>query len=546
MSEAMVSAVGQLVALPFVLPVMVAGVLLALGDRRRARACRTLSVVSCAGLLACSGLLLGWSAGDAPAVYAMGNWPAPFGIVFVLDRLSALMLAVTAVLGLACAWYSLGGWDSRGRHFHALLQLQLAGLNGAFLTGDLFNLFVCFELLLIASYGLMLHGGGVERLRATFHYVVYNLVASSVFLIAAGLLYGMTGTLNLADLAIEVAAAPAEDAALLRSAGLLLAVVFAVKAAVLPLAFWLQGGYDSASPPVACLFAVMTKLGVYSMIRVFTVVFGANAGVASDLAQPWWLPAGIATLLFAAIAAASARSLGALAAQLVAVSAGTLLIAVGTATAQGLGAALFYLLHASLAGALLFLVCGEVVALRPGAGARLAPGPRIGEWRTGLAFLFAALAVAGLPPLSGFVAKLGVLRASLEAAGAAAAWIALLASTLVAVIALARAGSILFWRPAATRIGPIESPSTVAMSAPPGRRGAIGLLAACIALLTVAAEPVSHFTEAAARQTLDVDAYVAAVIRPPEDERSPGIVIDADRLRTHQPGATVDPRGMSL
>jgi multicomponent K+:H+ antiporter subunit D len=184
--------------------------------------------------------------------------------------------------------------------------------------------------------------------------------------------------------------------------------------------------------------------------------------------------------------------------------------------------------------------------LRPGAGARLAPGPRIGEWRTGLAFLFAALAVAGLPPLSGFVAKLGVLRASLEAAGAAAAWIALLASTLVAVIALARAGSILFWRPAATRIGPIESPSTVAMSAPPGRRGAIGLLAACIALLTVAAEPVSHFTEAAARQTLDVDAYVAAVIRPPEDERSPGIVIDADRLRTHQPGATVDPRGMSL
>lgn len=528
----MSGAIGQLVAIPFVLPVLVAGALLAMGDRRRVAACRTVSIAGCALLVLCAVLLLAWSSGGVPAVYAMGNWPAPFGIVFVLDRLAALMLAVTSVLGLACAWYALGGWDQRGRHFHALLQLQLAGLNGAFLTGDLFNLFVCFELLLIASYGLMLHGGGQARRRATLHYVVYNLVASSVFLVAAGLLYGMTGTLNLADLAIEVAAAPEGDAALLRSAGLLLAVVFSVKAAVLPLSFWLQAGYENASPPVACLFAVMTKVGVYALLRVFTVVFGEQAGVAADLAQPWLLPAGVFTLLFAALCAAAARSLGALAAQLVAGSAGTLLIAVGTFTGDGIGAALFYLVHATLAGALLFLVAGEIAACRGAAGHRLEPGIRVGSGWLAAAFLFAALASSGLPPLSGFLGKLAVLQGVLDARGATAAWIAVLGSTLVFVLALARAGSLLFWRPAAgdraDRSGARASPADAPLG---GRRGAIAWLCAWLVLLTAAAAPVQQFAEAAARQALDVEGYVAAVIQPVEDEAPPGLLLDADRLR---------------
>jgi multicomponent K+:H+ antiporter subunit D len=537
-------AIGQLVAAPFVVPVLTAGVMLALGDRRHARACRALSLAGCVLLVLCAVLLLGWSSGGEPAVYAMGNWPAPFGIVFVLDRLSALMLATTAVLGLACAWYSLGGWDERGRHFHALLHLQFAGLNGAFLTGDLFNLFVCFELLLIASYGLMLHGGGQGRQRATLHYVVYNLVASSVFLIAAGVLYGATGTLNLADLAIEVAAAPEADRALLRGAGLLLAVVFAVKAAVLPLSFWLQAGYENASPPVACLFAVMTKLGVYALLRVFTVVFGEQAGVAAGLALPWLLPAGVCTLVFATLGAAAARSLGALAAQLVAASAGTLLIAVGTFTDAGIGAALFYLVHASIAGGLLFLVAGEIAADRGASGHRLEPGARVTAPWIAPVFLFAALASSGLPPLSGFLAKLAVLQGVLDARGATIAWIAILAGTLVFVVSLARAGSILFWRPG-RRGGGDDRPVGDCIPVH-GRRGPIGLLCACVVLLTIGAGPVARFTDEAARQALDVEAYVSAVIQPPEEETPPGLLLDGDRLRTRQRGPAVESHEVAL
>ena len=216
----MIPVLGHLLIAPVVLPLLSAALIVALGDRRRPGACRAVSIGSCLSLLVAAFYLLGWSATGQPAVYSVGNWPAPYGIVLVLDRLSALMLLLTALLALAAAWFATSGLDARGRHFHALFQLQLMGLNGAFLTGDLFNLFVFFELLLIASYGLMLHGGGLRRQRATLHYLVCNLVASALFLVAVSLLYGITGTLNLADLALQVSAAPAEDASLLRSAGL--------------------------------------------------------------------------------------------------------------------------------------------------------------------------------------------------------------------------------------------------------------------------------------------------------------------------------------
>src|SRR6185312_13610024 len=203
-------------------------------------------LVSCGALVVIASVAVVRASSGAIEAYREGDWPAPFGIVLVLDRLAALMLALTAVVAsvsLSSALTAAPAWDTRGRHFHPLFQLQLMGLNGAFLTGDLFNLFVFFEVLLIASYCLLVHGRGVERVRAGFHYVVVNLAASTLFVIGVALLYGVTGTLNLADLALRVPHVAAADAPLVHAAGFVLLVVFALKAAIFPLSLWLPRAY---------------------------------------------------------------------------------------------------------------------------------------------------------------------------------------------------------------------------------------------------------------------------------------------------------------
>src|SRR3990167_7167713 len=269
--------------MPVLLP-MIAGSLLLFAARLSLAQQRLLSVLSTLGLLLVSVWLLRLADGGQLHSYALGNWQAPFGIVLLLDRLSALMLLVTAVLALFAVLYAVRGDDTRGSSFHALFQFQLMGINGAFLTGDLFTLFVFFEILLIASYALLLHGGGGERVRAGIHYVVLNLLGSSLFLIAVGMMYGIAGTLNMADLAVKVAAASPEDAALMGAAGLLLLVVFGLKAAFLPMYFWLPRAYAAASAPVAALFAIMTKIGLYSIMRVYILIYGEQAGSIANVA----------------------------------------------------------------------------------------------------------------------------------------------------------------------------------------------------------------------------------------------------------------------
>ncbi len=526
----MIGMLGHLMVAPVVLPLLSAAIIMALGDRRRPGACRAVSIGSCLSLVLAALYLLGWSATGQPAAYSVGGWPAPYGIVLVLDRLAALMLLLTALLAVAAAWFAAGGWDARGRHFHALLQLQLMGLNGAFLTGDLFNLFVFFELLLIASYGLMLHGGGVRRQRATLHYVVCNLVASTLFLVSVSLLYGVTGTLNMADLSLQVAAAPAGDASLLRSAGLVLLVVFAVKAAVLPLGFWLRDGYASASPPVACLFALMTKVGLYAIMRTCTLVFGEQAGGAANLAGEWLVPVGIATLGMASIAALACRNLAELVACLVVASVGSMLIGTGAFSLQGLSSALFYMVHSTLAVALLFLLAGEIAHERGALGSDLLPGPPLQPGHLAPLFFFAAIAVAGLPPASGFIAKVGILQGALEGAWAPWSWVAVFLSSLLVVVALARSGSMLFWRPTGTAVMAPPAGAFHGLSSAPA--GPSWFLAAALLLLIVGARPVQQFTEATAAQLLDPAGYVEAVIQPdligPPEHIGPG----TDRLRT--------------
>jgi len=438
--------VNHLAIAPLLLPLL-AGILLLLIRHRGIRLRRVLSVAAVLGQIGLALLLNGALSGGDILVYNLGNWPAPFGIVLVADALAAWMLLATALLALFALLYACQGGDARGRHFHVLFQLQLFGLNGAFLTGDLFNLFVFFEVLLLASYGLILHGGGRARVRAGLHYVVLNLAGSALFLIAVGTLFGVFGTLNMADLARKVAATPAQELGLVRAAGLLLFAVFALKAALLPLYLWLPAAYAHTSAPVAALFAIMTKVGVYAIVRVYSLIFGAGAGPLAHLIEPWLLPMALATLLVGMLGVLAATALRRQVAYLVLASVGSLLTAFALDSVAGIAAGLYYLPHSVFAAAALFLLA-DVIANRRGAtGDHLESAPAIAQASLlGGLFFVTAMQMIGLPPLSGFLGKFLLLRAAL--AHPAAAWImaAVLLGGLLGMIALARSGSVLFFR----------------------------------------------------------------------------------------------------
>ena len=435
-------------------------------------------------------------------VYALGNWQAPFGIILMLDRLSALMLLVTAVLAGFAVLYACRGDDERGPNFHALYQFQLLGINGAFLTGDLFNLFVFFEILLISSYALLLHGHGQRRVRSGMHYVVLNLLGSSLFLIGVSMLYGLLGTLNMADLAGRVSAADPADAPLLAAAGYLLLVVFALRgdpAAV----FLAAAGYASATAPVAALFAIMTKVGLYAIVRVFTLVFGSEAGTLSNMVEDWLWPLALLTLGAAVIGALAARNLQVLLAYLVVVSVGTLLAGVALGNDVGLAAALYYLVHSTLIAGGLFLLADLIARQRGDLGTDLISAPALRQpLLLGSLFFMGAISVAGLPPFSGFLGKVMLLRAIDVGPDAVALWAVVLVGGLGMLIALSRAGSLVFWRPASEAVGQAADPVRVIAT--------LGLLLGSVVLVAIAA-PLQAFVQATAAQLLDVAPYLQII-----------------------------------
>ena len=508
----------HLPVLPVLLPVATAIALLLLGDHgggshghRRLLQARRIALVSAVLGLLLALLLLRQADTGVLAVYRLGGWPAPFGIVLVVDRLSALMLLLTSLVALPVLLYASGGWDAHGRYFHALFQFQLMGLNGAFVTGDLFNLFVFFEVLLVASYVLMLHGGGAERLRIGLHYVVLNLVASALFLVGVALVYGLTGTLNLADLASRVPQVQGPDAAVLRAAALLLLVVFGFKAALAPLSLWLPATYAAASPPAAALFAIMTKVGVYAIWRLHGVVFGdvagADPGTTAALAvQPWLLPLALAGSVLGMLGALAAHSLQRLVAWLTVSSVGTILAGVGLFGAAAWSAALYYLINSTLVIAALFLLAELVSAQRGEVGGRLQPASAVAQpILLGLLLLLAAASSAGLPPLPGFIGKVMLLQAAWGHAQAGLVWSVVLVVGFCTLLGLARAGSILFWA-----VVPGQ-PSAAAGSSPRLVLATVSLLAMSV-LLSVRAAPVTRYTDATAAQLADRAAYARAVL----------------------------------
>jgi len=474
----------HLLIVPIVLPMAMGGVMLLLGEGR-ATLKAGLNVVATVALLLVAVALLR-QADEGPmqvAVYLAANWPASFGIALALDRLSALMLVLTATIALCSLMYSLARWHRAGVHFHPLFQLQLMGLNGAFLTADLFNLFVFFEILLAASYGLLLHGSGPQRVKAGLHYIAVNLAGSSLFLIGVAMIYGTTGSLNMADIAVRIGQVAGSDRMLMEAGAAILGVAFLLKAGAWPLNFWLPPSYAAASPPAAALFSVMTKVGVYVILRLSLLLFGERAGESSGLVQPWVLYIGLATLTFGTLGMLASQNTGRLAGFAVIISSGTLLAAIGFGRTSVTAAALFYLVSSTLALSAFFLLHelmersrtfgADLLAITLEAfGLDRSTDPEDDMNSTdvgvvipaamaflGLAFIACALVIAGMPPLSGFVAKFVLLTAILNPDGLTPeighpepllAWVLLallIASGLTTVVSLTRIGIRSFWVP---------------------------------------------------------------------------------------------------
>ncbi|TWI08207.1 monovalent cation/H+ antiporter subunit D [Aerolutibacter ruishenii] len=527
----MTSLLPGLMIVPLVLPLMTAALLLLVdGNRWRLRALINVTA-SVAGLVVALALLWAVDRGGI-GVYLAANWQAPFGIVLVADRLSVLMLVLVGVVGVATALYAEAGWARSGVWFHALFQVQLLGLNGVFLTGDLFNLFVFFEVLLAASYGLQLHGSGWPRVRAGMHYIAVNLLASSLFLVGLAVLYGVTGTLSMADLADKAALVPAQDRGLLHVGASILAVAFLIKAAVWPLNAWLVPAYSTASVPVAALFVLMTKVGFYVLFRLWTLVFSDDAGVSAHFGGTVLLYGGLATLAFGTVGLLASIRLERIAAYSVLVSSGTLLSALGMGSPALSAAAVFYVASATLAVAMLFLLA-ELVKRTGLQGPTQPPAvdatpdeednlddaqlPMIGVAipvsvaLLGLAFVACALLVAGLPPLSGFLAKVGLLSAAVgRDAGAGigpgtARWVLvalLLLSSAFATISLTRAGIRHFWSKGGRFVPHLSA----------AEGGAVLFLIAAAGLLTVFAEPAMRYATATAASLHAPRPYIDAVL----------------------------------
>jgi multicomponent K+:H+ antiporter subunit D len=513
--------VNHLIIMPVLLPLLTALMLL-LANGRHSKLLRFVSLLSAALLVLIDLSLLRTSSSSEILVYALGNWAPPYGIVLVLDRLSALMLVLTAVLAFFSLCFAArgktSGDNSQGssHSIDSLMHFLLMGLNGAFLTGDLFNLFVFFEILLLASYALLLHGGGPARTRAGLHYVILNLAGSSLFLVAVSMLYGLTGTLNMADMAAVIGDMDPADGPLVATAALLLLLVFALKAALVPIYFWLPRAYASASAPVAAIFAVMTKVGVYAIIRVYMLIFGDTAGSIANLALPWLWPVSLITLVLGFIGVLAARDLRTQISYLLIVSVGTLMAGVALHSEAALSATVYYLIHSTLVCGGLYLLADLIGRQRGVLQDRIQSGPAIGQpVLLGSLFFVAALSVVGLPPLSGFIGKVLLLKAAGGAGEAFWLWSAVLLGSLAGMTALSRSGSTIFWR------SQESSTQELHQSLHQGPRNDRFALMAVVALLAAGpalaiwGNSVMQFTDALAHQILTPDQYINAVLNHP-------------------------------
>lgn len=536
----------HLVIAPIVLPLL-AGALLLLFDDRERLLKATISLLTAVLLLGVAIVLLRIAHADGNVndgrvvVYLLGNWPPPFAITLVLDRLSAMMLVLTSVLAIPSLIFSMGRWNKAGPNFHTLFMLLLMGLNGAFLTGDLFNLFVFFEVMLAASYGLMLHGSGVQRVRAGLHYIAINLAAALLFLIGVAMIYGVTGTLNMADLALRISSIPQENRVLLEAGAGILGIAFLIKAGMWPLSFWLPTTYTAAPAPVAAIFAIMSKVGVYVILRLSLLFFDETGQDSSGFGAQMLFFGGMATITFGTIGVLASQSLGRLVGFSVLVSSGTLLAALGLLEEDVTAGALFYLVSSTLAISAFFLLI-ELVERGQDAVANVlavtmeAFGEGDDEEEAedevgvaipgtlavlGISFAVCGLLIAGLPPLSGFVAKFAMLAAVINPVGLGEGGVTstqgwwfvafLIISGLAALISVSRAGIRAFWAPIEENVPRVLLVEIVPVAA---------LLLLTLAL-TIQAGPIMRFMDETAESLHAPQLYIEGVMEAPRVERAP-------------------------
>jgi multicomponent Na+:H+ antiporter subunit D len=488
--------------LPILLPMAAAvSSVLTRGNDRRAHA---LATAGATVHLLVAVLLMAAVLRQGVVVVWIGNWPAPFGICLAVDYLSAAMVVITGVIHTAVTVYARRDIDARqvSLGFYAFLQLLAAAVCGAFLTGDLFNLYVWFEVMLMASFGLLVMGRGPDQMPGAVKYVTINLIATIFFITAIGLTYGLTGTLNMADLHAKAAAV--ENTALLTATAMLLMTAFGIKAALFPLFFWLPAAYPTLPVSVSAFFAgMLSKVGVYAMIRMFTLVFTQDIAITHTTL----LVVAALTMLFGVVGAAAQVEMRRILSFHIISQVGYMVLGLAMLTPLALAGAIVYLVHHIIVKANLFLVSGLVRQAGGASHLKRVGGLYRSNGLVAIGFIIPAFALAGFPPLSGFWAKLLIIKAGIDSQHYGLAVLAALVG-LLTVFSMIKIWSEVFWKPA-----PAESPL------PPARQalsawmlGPVLVLALMTVLLGIFMEPVIRFAVIAAEQLLDPRAYVSAVM----------------------------------
>ena len=493
-----------LVALPILIP-MLGGAIGLLAWRSRVLQ-RGIGLATSLALLIATIALMAEVLDRGIVVSRTGNWPSPFGIILVADIFSAAMVLVTGIIGAAVVIYSLVIADRRREAFgyYPLVTFLLMGVCGAFLTGDIFNLYVWFEVMLISSFVLLALGGERAQIEAAVKYVTLNLISSAIFLTAAGLTYGATGTLNMALLSERLP--EVVQPGLTSAIAMLYLVAFGIKAAIFPLHFWLPAAYHTPPVAVSALFAgLLTKVGVYALIRVFTLMFVEDVGFTHQLIL-WSAGATMLIGVFGAIVQQDMRRI--LSFHIVS-QIGYMIMGLGLFTRLAIAGAVFYVIHHIIVKANLFLVSGVAHRIRGSYDLRKIGGLYTYTPLLAILFMIPAMSLAGIPPLSGFFAKLALVRAGIESEQWAMVAIALFAG-LLTLYSMIKIWNEAFWKPAPEERDPRPAPSQARIRL---LMGPIAALALLTLLIGAGAGPLFRIAERAADQLLGRSVYIEAVLR---------------------------------
>jgi multicomponent Na+:H+ antiporter subunit D len=478
--------------------------LVCLANGNRPGVTRFAGVAGALVLLVSSCLLLHETLDSGYITVQPGGWKAPFGITLIADIFSASMVCITAVVGLSVAVYSLHSIPEKliRKHYFALFHFLLMGVNGAFITGDLFNLYVWFEIMLISSFVLITLGGGRDQLEGGVKYLVINLFSSILFLSGVGLIYGKLGTLNMADIAFQLS--QTDDAFLVNSSAMLLLAAFGVKAAIFPFFFWLPASYHTPNIAISALFAgLLTKVGVYALIRAYTLCFHAQF----EVVQGTLLFLAGATMVTGVLGAAVQYDIRKILSFHIVSQIGYMVMGLAIGTPLAIAGAIFYTLHHIIVKTNLFLICGLIERKCGSSDLKKIGGLYAVAPGLSLLFFIPAFSLGGIPPLSGFWAKFTVIKAGLDAHHYLLVTAALLVGVLT-LFSMTKIWAEAFWKEPAE---PVQGS---------GGKLSASLVLPCVALAAITvviglwSEPLFTLAERAAAQLLDPQAYIRTVLKP--------------------------------